>query len=280
MDQPVTSKPVTHTFRNACITWFTEQRPTELWSDSLKYVAYGVETCPTTGRQHLQMWASIKNPQRLSFWKKLFPGAHIEQMHGTLEQSDKYCSKESRLVTLGERPMANGKRKDLDQFCQRVKNNERLKDIALDMPTVYVQYCNGLTRLAGYASQPYEHETVRGYWIYGVPGAGKTHYVKTRFEDIYIKAQNKWFDGYNGEKTILLDDYDCGKSLGHYLKIWLDKWACTGEIKGGTLHLQHHHFVITSNYSIDQMFEGDPAMCEAIRRRCEIIYMGEVFKQE
>lgn len=268
-------------FRNACVTWFETLRvndpPTELWDSKLKYVAYGIETCPSTGRLHLQMWASCHKPQRLSGWQRIFPRAHIEQMRGTFEQNDTYCSKESQLVKLGTKPRENGQRGDLALFCERLSTGEKLKEIAMDMPTVFVQYNNGLTKLSAFHSQPYEHDTVRGYWIYGVPGAGKTHYARNRFDDIYIKAQNKWFDGYNGERTILLDDYDCGKSLGHYLKIWLDKWSCSGEIKGGTVHLQHHHFVITSNYSIEEMFADDQQLQEAIRRRCEIIYMSQPY---
>lgn len=42
--------------------------------------------------------------------------------------------------------------------------------------------------------------------------------------------------------------------LGHYLKIWADKWACTGEVKGGTVPLCHHRFVVTSNYTIAELF--------------------------
>lgn len=278
MDQPATQAcdKKNATFRGATITHFGE--PWTALPDKLDYIAFALETCPTTGRAHYQTWAYSTQAMRLSAWKKIFPGDHIEQMRGNFEQNDAYCSKQSELTTFGTRPMGNGKRRDLSVFCQRVISREPLRDISLSMPTVFVQYHNGLTKLASYAVQPYEHETVRGYWLYGVPGAGKSHYARTRFSDIYIKAQNKWFDGYAGEQSILLDDYDCGKSLGHYLKIWCDKWACTGEIKGGTVHLRHHHFIITSNYSINEMFADDPQMCQAIARRCEVIHFPEVYQ--
>ena len=83
---------------------------------------------------------------------------------------------------------------------------------------------------------------------------------------MYIKAQNKWFDGYAGERVILLDDLDTN-ILGHYLKIWSDKYSCHGEIKGGTVKLRHHIFVVTSNYDIKTLFKDDDAMCKAIQRR-------------
>lgn len=269
---PVTGDTPSIGFRNACVTWFTTERPAELWDERLKYVAYGVETCPTTQREHLQMWASCHKPQRLAGWKKIFPGAHIECMHGSFEQNDAYCSKESSLQCLGEKPMPNGKRKDLAYFCERVQAGERFTEVVSDLPTVFVQYHTGLQKLAHLCTTPYEHDSVRGVWIFGPPGTGKSTYARTRFTDIYIKGQHKWFDGYAGQRTILLDDLDT-KTLGHYLKIWMDKFSCSGETKGGHVHLQHTAFVVTSNYSIEYLFQEDPQLVLAISRRCEIIPM-------
>lgn len=266
------------TFRAAVLTIYQVDNYQELPS-KLSYFAYGEETCPSTGRKHLQAFAYANNSMRLTQWKKIFPTAHIEKMHGTLVQNQVYCSKQSNLIEFGVRPNPDGKRKDLTDFTTRLATGETLKSIALDMPAVFVQYHNGLTRLSTFYSVPYTHSDVRGVWIYGVPGAGKSHYARENYSDIYIKAQNKWFDGYNGERTILLDDFDCGKPLGHFLKIWCDKYACTGEVKGGTVNLQHHTFVITSNYSIQEMFEGDPKLIEAVTRRCKIIHMPEIFKR-
>lgn len=115
----------------------------------------------------------------------------------------------------------------------------------------------------------------------GTPGIGKTHVVLANYRECtYEKSQNKWFDGYCNQRIVLLDDLDFegGNKLGHYLKRWSDKWICQAECKGATLQLKHEWFVVTSNYSINDVFgpsEQDNSetriqkriLCEAISRR-------------
>lgn len=82
--------------------------------------------------------------------------------------------------------------------------------------------------------------------------------MRTLEKDLYIKAQNKWWDGYQGEEAVLIDDFDKqGVCLAHYLKIWSDKWKCTGEIKGATIPLNFKRLYITSNYRIEELFNED-----------------------
>jgi hypothetical protein len=84
----------------------------------------------------------------------------------------------------------------------------------------------------------------------------------------YLKAQNKWWDGYTGQEAVILDDLD-SNVLGHYLKIWADRYACTGETKGGQVALRHKVIVITSNYRPEDLFT-DREICEAISRRFKL----------
>ena len=242
-------------------------------ADTVRYAVVGKEK-GESGTPHLQGYVNLKKTIRLKGLKSKYLGdrAHCEIAKGTDEDNKVYCSKEGDYVEFGE-PQTQGKRNDLEDAIKDLKNGATLSDVANDHSSVFVKFGRGLRDLKLMLDKPYNHDSVRGLWIYGPPGTGKSHHARLiNPESTYLKPQNKWFDGYAGEEVILLDDLDTNV-LGHYLKIWADRYACTGETKGGTVNLKHKYFVVTSNYSIDHFFPDDPEMCQAIERRFKVVHM-------
>lgn len=140
--------------------------------------------------------------------------------------------------------------------------------------------------------QQKEHEHARGIWIQGPPGCGKSHLSRkgpwlNPGETVYLKPQNKWWDLYQTERVVVLEDLDMagGQTLGHYLKIWSDKWPFAAEAKGSVVKPEFDYFIVTSNYSIEEIFGPDTAdsakvqkqkqvLVEAIKRRFLLINMN------
>lgn len=239
-----------------------------------KYKVFGYEV-GESGTPHLQGFVRFTKKHRLSGVKKLDSKAHWEQAKGTSQQASDYCKKEGKFEESGILS-CQGKRTDLEKATDEIKAGVSLQEIAENHSTVFVKFGRGLRDLKLALEQPYSHHTTRGVWIYGPPGTGKSHAAREFDPNSYLKAQNKWFDGYNGESTVILDDLDT-PHLGHHLKIWSDKYACTGETKGGTIHLQHRLFVVTSNHHPSELWPDRdyPHMCAAIERRFNVIHKTE-----
>jgi hypothetical protein len=115
----------------------------------------------------------------------------------------------------------------------------------------------------------------RCYWIYGDPGIGKSYLVRFAFPNVYIKPIGKWWDNYEMETEVLMEDFDKETCTLQELKLWADQYADINcEIKGGMCKPNYNVLIVTSNYCIDYCFpwNQDSAANEAIRRRFKEIH--------
>lgn len=252
---------------------YTPEEEKQVQEVPCAYHVYGRES-GESGTPHLQGLIHFPFQKSFSSVKKLFPRAHLEVCK-SVEHAIQYCRKDGDVWERGT-PPKNGRPKEQD----RAATNKRLRTCSLEelvsdgsIHITQVPLLKKARLVLDQEGAPVTTDTVRGVWYYGPPGTGKSHKARNDHPDAYIKAQNKWFDGYVGQAAIILDDFDC-KELGHYLKIWTDKWACSGEIKGGTVSLKHTVFIITSNYHPDELWEGH--MCEAIKRRFSITHFNKL----
>jgi hypothetical protein len=237
-----------------------------------KYLVYGREVS-STGTPHLQGFMTLNKRHTLSSLKKLLgPRPHLEPARKTSEQAADYCKKDGDYEEFGT-PPTPGQRTDLLRACDMIKSGHSIQAVAEECPDTFVKFGRGIRDLKLTLEKPYDHDDVRGVWYWGPPGSGKSYRARMENPCSYLKAQNKWFDGYAGEESIILDDLD-HNALGHHLKIWADRYACTGETKGGTIHLRHKRFIVTSNYTPSQLFE-DTEMSSAIERRFKVEYMDK-----
>jgi len=229
------------------------------------------------GTPHLHVYLQLEKQfscKSWSFWD-------LNGKHGDYDKARnpakalEYVRKDNNYIEWGDldiEAMVNARQSHLAYTGKRMQE-EPLHIIADDHPELMHNYKKLQQNVLAYKKdklEAYTHETVRGIWIYGPPGVGKSHFVRATEPDLYIKAQNKWWDGYTGQTAVLLDDLD-SDCLAHYLKIWADKYSFDGEVKGDTVRCTYQRFYVTSNFSIQEVFKNLPEVTiEAIRRRFDV----------
>jgi len=203
---------------------------------------------------HYQGYIEFNAPMRFAAMKKLIgTTAHLETRRGTRDEARDYCMKEdSRTAgpweygdwTLG----GQGKRNDLNVVAQMIKDGSSVKDVALVLPHMYIRYHKGIEKLHQLI-QPERSEAPRIILIYGPTGTGKTRTVM-EMKDVFKKSgTNKWFDGYEGQKTLLIDDFGGRLSkipLTDLLMI-LDRYPLQVEVKGAYRNLLATEIYVTTN---------------------------------
>lgn len=219
------------------------------------------------GNRHLH--AFIRYESRVSWSPKLWD---IDGHHGNYQLAKswknviQYCTKEGNYIA------------NIDVDSAKSKKAARNKQLLTEDPQQLIESgVIGVLQLpallkakAAYTTlaPALETEDVRGIWIVGRTGVGKSHFVRTKYSpsDLYLKSQNKWWDGYCAQPYVLLDDFDhSGQFLGHYLKIWADSWRGTGEIKGGHVNLHHELIYVTSQYEIEDIWPGEDKQNSELR---------------
>ena len=196
---------------------------TSLWDQTLmKTLVYQMEQCPTTKRVHVQGVLALRQAARMSKVKQLLRSAtaHVEVCKN-LPAAILYCQKEETRVpgttpvTLGCLASAQGKRSDLQQATDLIRDGAALRVVAEQCPVVYVKLYKGLTALQAALKRPMQREK-RCALLWGETGTGKTRMAHDLFgNDLYRVAciRSGWFDGYDGERCALLDE--CGPGMMH-----------------------------------------------------------------
>lgn len=250
------------------------------------YVVAGSEVCPSTGRKHSQCYLQTKTSCRRAKLSKILTTAHFEPARGSPEQNRAYCIKDGKFLEDGAmRSMKRGGAEtQATNWAELVTWSKagRLEEIADKYPNLFLARYHTIRAIwKDYQPPCTDSPWTRGVWIQGPSGCGKSSLARRIYPRFYAKMANKWFDGYQGEPYVILDDVgpDQAKTLTYHLKIWCDRYAFVAEIKNGSRMIAPMGFVITSQYSIEYLW-SDTETRDALRRRCTVIELDDVRSEQ
>lgn len=271
-----------------------------------KWVIFGDEEAPTTGHRHLQGYVQFTKRKRKTEVCKILHGAvaHWEPAGGTHEHNYKYCTKtgepgtkaapgplgsnieQGKFYEFGERP----KFETAGEREQGRWDGAREAAVAGEWENVdsQIMVChykslktlhNDFRKKAKVADWHGKVELQHRFrWYYGEPGCGKTRHVydlaRSLEREVYVKAHNKWWCGYQEGQVVLMDDVNQdAKWLGDFIKLWCQEYPFQAETKGGMATIRPEYIFFTSNYHPHDIFT-DKAMRESVDRRMLIEFIG------
>jgi len=269
--------------RQYCFTWNNYPDDYRLLLDAIecRYLIAGEELAPDTGTPHLQGFICFTNAKTVTAARRSLPGCHVTVANGSALQNKQYCSKSRPddatpnevVYERGDMPVSNADKGDAERArYQNAWDLAKVGDIESIDADIRLRLYSSIKRIQSDFMAPQPNlPDVCGIWIYGISGCGKTRAVLQSYPDCYPKPRNSWWDGYQNEPVVLLDDVDkFDVALGGKLKHWADFCSFIGEKKGTSLKIRPTKVFVTSQYTIEDIWQDEETR-DALNRRFTVI---------
>ena len=184
------------------------------FGEHARYLCHGHEV-GGNGNFHLQGYVAFDTPVALSTVVSCIPGAHVEVAKGNAIQNRVYCSKDDfEFYEEGVIP-AQGRRNDLWDVKEvaKARRGITLRTAIEEFPAIVAKYPRFVSTLNLVYSRPRDTPPVV-LFFWGDTGLGKSrtaYNIAKRLGRVYKVMQPKgsgiYFDGYDGDEVIWLDEF-------------------------------------------------------------------------
>jgi len=112
--------------------------------------------------------------------------------------------------------------------------------------------------------------------IQGPTGTGKSRYCSEEYPDAYWKARDQWWDNYEAQEVIIIDEFYGWIPFDLLLRM-LDRYPLKVEVKGGKVNFCPKKIIITTNKTPNTWYKD--AYFPALARRVEHWWVfGTIFQ--
>lgn len=187
------------------------------------YIIFG-EEIGEQGTPHLQGYLETSTKKSLKQMKEFHQRVHWAPSMGTAEQNKTYCSKDGNNIFESGTPMQQGKRSDLEEVVQAIRNGTTVTELFSSFPIQMIKHHRGIIALHQKIS-PQIHQVpihpIESFsWsptliapakttiLWGAAGIGKTSFVLAVLPKILIVSHLDDLATYNQQEHegILFDD--------------------------------------------------------------------------
>lgn len=247
--------------------WEEEMYIEKRWMPPVTYVAYQLER-GAEGTYHLQGYLECRNRVRMSQLKKLrgLGGAHFEFRRGTQEEANQYALKTDD-PTYRAGPWVHGKLAEQKQgkakttasatLVKRVR--EGASDLQLwdEFPGLMLIHHRGASVARSVFRKP-DRDMMPSVFVFcGTPGTGKSrtahqiaNYLGSVFRVPTAKSSGLYWDGYEQQDVIILDDFNGNRCKPDFFKQLCDRYPFSVPVhQRGNVNFNSRYIFITSNYA-------------------------------
>lgn len=225
---------------------------------------------------HLQGYMEFTAQIRFKTLKKRLPRANFCPRKGSAKQASAYCHQEDPSPFVHGVLKEQGSRSDLTLLAAQVTSGITKRALAEVNPVAVLKFSRGIQVLYN-LSQPKRDANVPKIidYYYGPTGTHKTRNAFEAHPDAYMwgPENGKWWDEYDGEKTVIIDEYRGQLPFGYLLKL-TDRYPMRVEVKGSFVQFVPDHIIFTSCKPPWMLYEDQGTFDQADqwRRRIHKIY--------
>ena len=230
-------------------------------------IIVAAETSPTTGTPHLQGRITFKRQYTINQLKKVHPTVHWEKTKCSADTN--YFRKADSELLIEEGQFGARVRNDLEQIKKKLKTTHSMGSIVEETNSYNtIRMCESILK---YKEPQRPVGPVNIIWFWGDTGCGKTRavYQDHEADEIFKPISYKWWEGYDGHKIVLLDDFRKDFCKFHELLKLLDIYPYRVETKGGSRQMHAHTFYITSCFGPAETYETREDLQQLLRRITE-----------
>ncbi len=243
--------------KNYCFTDFNETDWKEIYEhgDTIQYIGWGREICPTTKKRHNQGWIQFTKRVGWRTAKAAIPDTvAIYPCKGSIASNEVYCRKNGEFTSMGifsKQGVSPTNETTLDAVKHMIDDGSTIEQVGDVQFGYYCRYYSSFSRrvCARLKNESAEFRKLTVSVYSGETGTGKTRKAIESGGYFMHADEMMWWDGYNGESTLILDEYNNQVKITRLLAI-LDGYQLRLAVKGGFTYALWDTVIITTNLDV------------------------------